>query len=155
MANKINYMMAAHPLFQEFITYYEQTWLYNPSIPIRIWSVYCRSDFAKRTNNKGMHRYGFNETNYERLDRHYRAVFGLHKVLWTFIRTLQDVSDRQQSEEHQYIYAGQVPARMHRKDLEKEQELSNLRMFFSESPQQRENAYVYLCGVAKMMRQLR
>lgn len=80
-------------------------------------------------------------------------IFGLHKDLWTFIRKLQQDQDRQQSEENQYIFGGQVPAKMKRKDVAKEQELITLRTFFINSPQLRVNAYAYLCGVAKKMRQ--
>lgn len=80
-------------------------------------------------------------------------IFGLHKDLWTFIRKLKQDQDRQQSEENQYVLGGQVPAKMKRKDIDKEQELITLRRFFINSPQLRVNAYAYLCGVAKKMRQ--
>ena len=58
-ANKVSPPMAAHHLFQEFIAYYESSWLLNPSIPIERWCVFNRTDFAKRTNNnlEGVHRY--------------------------------------------------------------------------------------------------
>ena len=56
--NKVIAEMAAHHLFQEFIEYFESFWLLNPNIPIEIWCVFNRTDFAKRTNNnlEGVHR---------------------------------------------------------------------------------------------------
>eukprot|EP01036_Dinobryon_divergens_P034747 gene34747-44936_t len=99
-------------------------------------------DFSKRTNN-----------NLEGTHRFYLNNFGVHKDLWTFLRKLQDDQDRQQSEENQYVLAGQIPNRMKAKDRLKEMELIRVRQFFIESGQTCADGYIYLVAVALKMRQ--
>eukprot|EP01035_Chromulina_nebulosa_P023694 gene23694-30729_t len=141
-ANKVIPAMSAHHLFQAFIAYYESTWIYNLTLPITVWNVFDRSDFSKRTNN-----------NLEGTHRFYLNNFGVHKDLWTFLRKLQDDQDRQQSEENQYVLAGQIPNRMKAKDRLKEMELIRVRQFFIESGQTCADGYIYLVAVALKMRQ--
>ena len=52
-------LMSADVQVQEFMHYYERTWLFNPSVPLEVWSVFDRNDQSKRTSNdlEGKDRY--------------------------------------------------------------------------------------------------
>lgn len=130
--------MMADAQVRSLLDYYENQWLHNDSMPIERWSVFDRWDEAKRTNN-----------NIEGMHRHYLEYFGLHSDLWTFIQTLRKSHEDKVSEELQFEFGGQPPARMSEADRRKETALSAFKQRFLRNEI---NAFQFIERVANYMR---
>ena len=82
-------------------------------------------------------------------------AFGIHSDLWSFLRTLIDLQEEQESEEMLYEVGGKKPSTRSAGDIRKESELSTLKGIFIQNhlPVPLDVAIEYIRSVSYKMRQ--